>query len=286
MYYEKAVTIACVNFHTCWGNKAANLQKIKSFTIQAASQGNDIVVFPELALSGYECPPDCQMHPELAETIPGPSTEEVAGLAARHNIYVIFGMPEQDKEDPSIRHISSAVIGPEGILGVYRRLHISPRPPASRPFSCFKPGKELPVFPTRFGLIGVQICYDFWLFPELSRILVLKGARIIINTSASFGGPGKPYFMVQQTGARATENRVFTASANLVGKELTVSYYGHSTIAGPAPPSFVKIYAEAGDDEEMVSTSLNLEMLENYRRLWNWEEDRRGDIILREFSKL
>ena len=101
--YEKVVSIACVTFSTAWGDKGANLQKIKKFTEQAADQGNDIIVFPELALTGYECSGDfdhgCKMHRELAETIPGPSTEEIADVAKKRAVYVIFGMPEKRQEN-------------------------------------------------------------------------------------------------------------------------------------------------------------------------------------------
>jgi len=90
--YPKVVTIACVNFATVWGDKEANLKKIRRFTEQAAERGNDIVLFPELALSGYECGEDiaeggCSMHRELAETIPGPSTEEIARTAKEKGIF-------------------------------------------------------------------------------------------------------------------------------------------------------------------------------------------------------
>ncbi len=280
--YEKAMTVACINFETTWGDKGANLKKMKEIVTQAADQGNDMIVFPELALSGYECDDSFSMHARNAETIPGPSTEEMAKLAASSNVYVIFGMPERDKSEPGILYISSVVIGPEGILGAYRKIHLSP-PPLFTEAECFTGGKELPVFETRFGLIGVQICLDFWLYPELTRILALKGAKIIFNTTASPSAPGKPYFLVQQTGARATENQVYTASANLVGKEIKKSFYGHSAIAGPAPSRLVKIYAEGGEEEEIVSATLNLVIV---REQAPWQKNRRSALILEELKKL
>ncbi|GAH15678.1 unnamed protein product, partial [marine sediment metagenome] len=82
---HETVSVACINFHPEWGDKAANLAKMKTFTRDAAKQGNHIIIFPELALSGYECSEDmgaekksCQMHWDLSETIPGPSTEDMA----------------------------------------------------------------------------------------------------------------------------------------------------------------------------------------------------------------
>jgi len=286
--YPKVVSIACVNFATVWGNKEANLKKIKGFTEQAAGQGNDLVVFPELALTGYECSEDvaaggCSMHRELAETIPGPSTEEIAKIAKETGIYVVFGMPEKSPENPEIRHISAVVIGPEGILGTYRKIHLMASPLTET--KCFTPGDSLPVFETRFGTIGVQICYDFWTFPMLSRVLMLKGARIILNPAASPAGAGKEDFIVHQTCARGTENIVYAATANLTGKERTKLFYGHSIIAGRGW-KMSQIYTESGPEEGIVSASLNLELLENLRRRSPIDEWDRIDIVIKELEQI
>ena len=285
----KVVSIACVSFNTTWGDKDANLKKIKRFTEQAADKGNDIVLFPELALTGYNCSEDlaegsCSMHRELAETIPGPSTEEVARLAKEKGIYVVFGMPERNPENPEIRHISAAVIGPEGILGSYRKIHLMSAPLTET--KCFTPGDSLPVFKTKLGTIGVQICYDFWTFPMLSRVLMLKGARIILNPSASPAGPGKEDFIVRQTCARGTENIVFTASANLTGKDRITTFFGHSTIAGRGWKTS-QIYAEGGPEEGIVSASVNMELLDNLRQGGLRLEDvDRIDIVIKELEQI
>lgn len=282
---ERKVTVAAVNFQTAWGDKRANLEKMKNIVTQAASRGIDMVAFPELALSGYECDEGCHMHKELAEPIPGPSTEEMAKLAAEHNLYVVFGLPEQDSREPTKRYISTAVVGPEGILGAYRKIHLS-EPPLFTESECFVGGRELPVFKTRFCPIGIQICYDFWIFPELTRILTLKGAEIVINTTASPAGPGKPYYLVQQTGARATENTIYTISANLVGQERKRSFYGHSAVAGPDPPRPARIFAEGGETEEVVSATLNLEATRWWRQTTGWMRARRAEVILNELKAL
>lgn len=284
----KVVTVSCVNFRTTWGDKGANLKKMGSFIVQAAKLGSNLVVFPELALSGYECSegaPPCQMHENLAETIPGPSTEEIAKVAKKHDIYVVFGMPETDKTDPKVRYISSAVVGPEGILGVYRKLHLE-GPPAYSASLCFKAGDSIPVFKTKFGIIGVQICYDFYFFPEITRIQVLKGAEIVCNCTASPSGPGKPQFLVQQAKARATENWIFTANANLVGIDRTKTFYGHSTIAGPSYPRLTTIYAEAEEDEEMVTAALNFKLVQSLADLLPWKKVRQTSLFAEELKQL
>lgn len=270
--YEKSVMVAAVNFLGVWGNKADNLEKMKVQIRQAAQIGAKIIAFPELALSGYECGEEaraenrpCSMHAKTAETIPGPATEEIAKLTKELEVYVIFGMSEKDAKDPNIRYISAPVIGPEGLMGTYRKLHLAPLPIFTEPL-CFKPGPpELPVFETRYGLIGVQICYDFWLVPELTRLLYLKGARIVFNLAGSAAGPGKAQFIVQQTGCRATESLIYAVSCNHVGKERTLSYYGHSTIAGPLFPRMSKIFAEGEEAEEIVCASLDLGALELFQ---------------------
>lgn len=284
--YEKTLTLACVNYRTVWGDKVANLEKMKGIVATAAGQGNNIIVFPELALSGYDCGPSpCSHHQNTAETIPGPATEEMAKAAKENDVYVIFGMPERDKEKPDTLYIATPLIGPEGLIGVYRKIHLA-SPPRFTETSCFTGGSELPVFETRYGPIGVQICRDFWLFPELSRILALKGAKILINTCGSPTGLTKAYFIVQQTGCRATENTVFAVSANLVGQDLNTVFVGHSCITGPDVPSPIKICAEAGDAEEIISATLNMQRLDIYRASSNWPRDRRSDIILREMQEL
>jgi predicted amidohydrolase len=292
MTYQDTVSVACINFHTAWGDKAANLVKMKSFATDAAKQGNNIIVFPELALSGYECSEDigtqkksCRMHRESAEVIPGPSTEEMAQLAKTLDVYIIFGMPEQDKAKPARRYISSVIIAPERILGAYRKIHLPPRPRFTESL-CFSPGDEVPVWETRYGKIGVLICYDFYFFPELARIMALKEATLLINTTASAAGPGKPYYLVQQTGSRATENLVYAASANLVGKERTKTYYGHSVIAGPHNPKPAFVFAEGGETEEIVSATLSFPRLNAYAELIDWKKRRRSQLINKEMNKV
>ena len=288
--HERFVSIACVNFQTKWGDKRANLEKMQVLTSEAARAGNDIIVFPELALSGYECDESvikagqsCAMHRDLAEIVPGPSTLEMANLARELKVYIIFGMPEQDKDDPAVRYISSAVIAPNGSLGTYRKLHLGPLPKFTEDI-CFTKGNQIPIWETNYGPIGVLICYDFWYFPELARIMALKGARLIINTAASAAGPGKPYFIVQQTGSRGTENFSYTATANLAGKDRTKTFAGHSVIAGPLVNRPAHIFVEAGESEEVISATLDFEKLRIRYELADWKKSRQAELIIKEFA--
>ena len=281
---EQYVTIGCVNYESVWGDVNANLEKMKRMTVQAAERGTNLLVFPELARSGYECDDRC-MHAEAAQVVPGPATEEMARITAKHGLYVVFGMPERDPRDSDKRYISSVLVGPEGLIGSYRKIHLA-RPPEFTESLCFTPGCDLPVFNTRYGLVGLQICFDFWVFPELTCILVLKGAEIVVNTTASPSGSGKPFFLTATTAARAAENRILTASANLVGKERRRSFYGHSCIAAAAPPTWLRVYAQGGPEEEIVTATVNLAALRWWRARSSWQQARRDEIILNELNRL
>lgn len=283
--YESTVTLGCVNYQSIWNDKAASLDKVKSQIGEAAVQGINILVFPELSLSGYESNEDNTMHREFAETIPGPVTEEIAQLTRKLDIYVILGMPERDPDDVDTCYISCPLLGPEGFIGNYRKLHLG-TPPLFRESLCFAGGDSVPVFETRYGPVGIQICADFWVYPELSRILMLKGARIIVNSTASMNMPGRPFYITSMTAARATENLVYAASANLVGRENTLSYYGYSTIAGPAFPRFSSIYAQAEDKEEIIGATLSFARLHRFREAVSLDKFRRSDVILKEFNHL
>ena len=283
--YENTVTLGCVNYHSIWNDKAASIGKVKRLIGEAAEQGIDILVFPELSLSGYEANEDNTMHREFAETIPGPATEEIAALTKKLEIYVILGMPERDPADAGTCYISCPMLGPEGFVGNYRKLHLG-TPPLFRESLCFTGGDSVPVFTTRYGPVGIQICADFWVFPELSRILMLKGARIILNSTASMSMPGRPFYITSMTAARATENMVYTASANLVGKERTLSYYGYSTIAGPSYPRFSHIHAQAEDKEEIISATLSFDKLHRFREAVALDRIRRSDVIRNELNQL
>lgn len=278
--------MACANFPSAWGDAAANLARIEGMVAEAAQQGADLVVFPELALSGYECGSgDCGMHHALAQTIPGPATDTIARLARRLDLYVVFSMPERDAGDATRVYISAPLIGPDGLIGVYRKIHVAP-PPLFTETRCFTGGDSIPVFSTRFGPLGINICADFWVFPEIARIQMLKGARLILNCTASADAPDRPYYLTQMTGARATENMCYTATANLCGRERDKSYYGHSTIAGPAYPRFVRIYAQAGRDPELIVATLGFEQLHRFREAVALPALRRDEVILRELQAL
>lgn len=297
---QDLVTVASVNFTPIYGDAKATLDKMRSNIVEAAAQGADLVVFPELALLGCggceECAAAqgaCLNHQRLAETVPGPSTTALADLARELDLYIVYGLHEQDASDPTILYNAAAVVGPEGVQGSYRKVHLG-EPPWVTEGITFKPGTSLPLFQTRFGPIGVQICYDFWFNPELTRLLALKGARMIACPVGSFAGPGRDESMRTTALSRAQENLVHVVVSNSVGgpgkREIGYSgaalteglrpdhYVGHSMIAGPAFPRFGRLVAEAGSLEEIVVATVNLQQQDRFQKVFDYRRWRKGRL--------
>lgn len=297
---QDLVTVATVNFSPVFGDAKRTLDKMTSNVVEAAAQGADLVVFPELALLGAgsceECSAleaACETHQRLAETVPGPSSQVLADLAREHDLYIVYGLHEQDAADPTKLYNAAAVVGPEGELGSYRKVHLG-EPPWVTEGLTFTPGTSLPLFPTRFGPVGVQICYDFWFNPELTRLLALKGARLIACPVGSFAAPGRDESMRTSALSRAQENLVHVVVSNSVGgpgsgetgysgaaltEELRpVHYAGHSMIAGPAFPRFGRLVAEAGALEEIVVATVNLEQQDRFQKVFDYRRWRRGRL--------
>jgi len=289
---NRTLTIASINWSGVWGDKESNLGKMKTIILEASAMGADIVVFPELALSGYECDEEvrqnqkpCGMHVALAETIPGPSTDDIGKLAVELDVYIIFGMPEMGTDDAGIIYNSVAMLGPEGLVGKYRKLYL-PGLPVFTETICFKSGSELPVFDTRYGLIGLQICADFALVPEFSRIQSLKGARIVISPSAIPAGIGRISSIPELAARRGSDNQVYTVIANHTGKERSVSFAGHSTIAGPLPDRPINIFANGQDNEETITATINLQSLSYIQSKRNTKKSVNWEFIAKEYAQL
>lgn len=276
------LTIGCANFAPVWGDKSATLEKMEATIREAAAQGIELLLFPEKVL---DYGPADQDWAALAETVPGPSTDRIAALCRELDIHVVFGLGERDADDPDVLYNAAAYVSPEGVQGTYRKLFLG-QPPWVTEGLTYRPGNALPVWDTPWGPIGILICFDFWLHPELSRILALKGARVILNPTASFAGPGKQEFFQWTTVVRGSENVCYTASANLVGGPGRRDSYGagdldsaresvfggNSTIAGPAFPRFNSIHAAAGDTEELISATVSMTRLSRWDPVYPWRD--------------
>ncbi|MBW2425141.1 MAG: carbon-nitrogen hydrolase family protein [Deltaproteobacteria bacterium] len=293
--HPNLVTVGSVNFDSIPRDKPATLARILQFVRDAAGLGCDLVVFPELALNAWSECGDCSSaghpcgwHLDQAEPIPGPATEAVGALAGELDIHVIFGMEERDQDEPDTIYNSAVLIAPDGLVGTYRKIHLGIPLETNR----FTPGDRLPVFETRLGPIGISICYDFYNNPELSRILALKGARLLVNPTASTDLPGKGAMITYTTLVRAQENLVYAISSNRVGDAGDVPWAGNSVIGGPDFPGFGKILAEAGREEQLIVATLDFDQLAAWYDWLPWREWRFGpqryatEIVAREFAEI
>ena len=258
------VTVACVNFAPVPSDKVATLKKMESIIRQASHDGANIIVFPETALTGYVFPLEALA--EIGETVPGPSTERLQALAAQLGVYAVYGLVERDKSKPSTYYNSAAIVGPSRTLGSYRKVHVG----ADTELAWCTKGDSFPLFETTYGPVGIGICYDNYCYPEVARAYALRGARLLLNPTAFniFDDTTKEDLLAYYDttlGARCIENKLFLASANLVGCEAGVEFCGRSAIFGPRSGcSHYHIWGgPAGEEEEVVIATLDLSIREN-----------------------
>jgi len=293
--FPSIVTVGCANFQSIPRDKAASVEKLIGVVRTAARQGCDLVVFPELAIDTWDDCADCARihgpcawHLAEAETADGPSSAAIARVARELGIHVLYGFEERDPDDPGILYNAASIVAPDGLLGTYRKLHLGIPLETDR----FTPGNALPVFETRLGPIGIQICYDFYCGPELSRLLCLKGARLLVNPTGRSALPRASDNLMHATLVRAQENLVYAASANRVGPYGRSSWAGGSVIGGPTFPGFGEVRARAGDREELVVASLDFAQLAAWYDWLPWREWRLGaqlpitELVAREFEAL
>lgn len=220
-------------------DKAENLAKIKKTVAKAKNQGADLIIFPELSLTGYVIRDEVY---ELAERIPGPSTEIMEALAKKNDVHIVFGMPEISAGTQATLHNSAVLIGPKGFIGKYHKMYL-PTHSIFEEKRYFRPGYQIAVFESELGKLGFIICYDIY-FPEVTRLTRLKGAQLLVCISAS---PGvRRSFFEALTVARAIENTAYLAYVNLAGIEDGLQFWGGSRLVGPSG----RILVQAKYDEE------------------------------------
>lgn len=230
---KKNIKVALAQISSKRENKKANLQKIEEFTLKAKKQGANLVVFPELSLTGYVL--HDQVY-ELAEEIPGPSIKRVEDLAKRTGMHVVFGMPELSEKTKATIFNTAVMVGPKGFIGKYRKRYL-PTHSVFEEKRYFRQGYQTAAFKTSIGNIGLLICYDIF-FPEICRLTRLKGAELIVCISAS-PAVRREYFEIL-TAARALENTAFLAYVNLSGVEDGLQFWGGSRLVGPTGDLLVK----------------------------------------------
>jgi predicted amidohydrolase len=261
-----SLKLALVQLPCILGEKEKNLEIIKSAVKESDS---DIVVFGELFLTGYMCRDNLT---KLAEPLDGPSVKKIADIAREYDTHIIFGMPECDSDKKGLFYNSSLLVYPNEEVGSYRKMHLANFGPFEEHLY-FGTGVNLPVFETRFGKIGMLICFDCF-FPEVSKIYALKGADILVCISASPSTTRT--FFEKVIEARAIENAIFFTYTNLVGTELNMVYWGGNTVIGPRGD--IKAKGEYFK-EEIVKCEINLKDLSTAREFRPTLRDTRLELF-------
>jgi N-carbamoylputrescine amidase len=265
---------------TCSDPPAENLEKALARIEEAAAQGAKVICTQELFRSRYFCQSENPAHFDLAEPIPGPSTDALCRLAGSLGVVLVGSLFERRTE--GIYHNTAVVIDDQGeLLGSYRKMHIPDDPLYHEKFY-FTPGDlGFKSFNTRFGPLGVMICWDQW-FPEAARLTALSGARILFYpTAIGWQFDEGPQVDAAQHDAwetvqrgHAIANGVFVAAANRVGREGGIEFYGQSFVADP----FGAVLARASSSqEEILLVECDLGQVERTRRDWPFLRDRRVD---------
>jgi N-carbamoylputrescine amidase len=272
---------------SCASSPEANLKRNLALAARAARAGAQIICTQELFRSPYFCQHEEHRNFSLAESIPGPSTEAFCRLARRHHVVVIASLFE--RRAAGVYHNTAAIIDADGsLLGIYRKMHIPDDPLYYEKFY-FTPGDlGFRTWSTRYGKIGVLICWDQW-YPEAARLTAMQGAEILFYPTAIGWHPAeKSASGVQQHDAwetiqrsHAVANGCYVAAVNRVGHEILervggagIEFWGQSFVAGTAG----EIIARAGAvQEEVLLASVDLAAVETTRTHWPFLRDRRID---------
>ncbi len=247
---------------------------------EAAAMGAQIICLPEMFTTLYFCMEQSVDNFDLAEPIPGPSSERLQSLAQELNV-VIIG-PYFEKRAPGIYHNTAVVIDADGtLLGSYRKMHI-PQDPGFEEKFYFTPGDlGYRAWETRYGSIGVLICWDQW-YPEAARLTAMKGAMILFyptaigwlpEEKAELGAAQHTAWETVQRG-HAVANGCFVAAVNRIGVEGNTEFWGQSFVTNP----YGEILQRAPvSDPYILIQDCDLQAAEDFRRIWPFFRDRRID---------
>lgn len=279
-------TVALIQMN-CDAAPDENLEKAALKIVEAAELGAQVICLPELYRSRYFCQHEDHENFQLAETVPGLSTNRFIPIAKEKKVVIIA--PIFEKRAAGLYHNSAVIIDADGsIADIYRKMHIPDDPGFYEKFY-FTPGDlGFKSTPTRYGQVGTLICWDQW-FPEGARITSLQGADILFyptaigwhpNEKESFGREQREAWRTIQR-SHAVANGVYVASINRIGREIAhpgepgIEFWGSSFIADP----FGVLLAEASvDQEEILLAEIDRNRIETVRQHWPFLRDRRIDV--------
>jgi N-carbamoylputrescine amidase len=269
----------------CSANSAENLERAVVKVDEAAKSGAEIICLPELFRSQYFCQKEDADLFDLAETVPGSSTEAFSKIAQSHGVTILVSVFE--RRTAGIYHNSLVVLDERGeVAGLYRKMHI-PDDPAYFEKFYFTPGdRGFQAIKTTHATVGPLICWDQW-YPEAARMTALQGAEILLYPTAIGWHPKEKtvegqaqrdaWMTIQRSHAIA--NGVFVVAVNRVGHEAPaggdgLEFWGSSFVCDP----FGVILAQASvDQEETLVVDIDLKRIEEVRRNWPFFRDRRID---------
>ncbi len=275
------------------GDAAANLAAIEQRVAEAAKRGARLVLLQELHNGAYFCQHESVAEFDLAEPIPGPSTERLGSLAKRHGVVLVSSLFE--RRAAGLYHNTAVVFEKDGsTLGKYRKMHIPDDPGFYEKFY-FTPGDiGFKPIDTSVGRLGVLVCWDQW-YPEAARLMALAGAELLLYPTAIGWDPDdaqdeknrqRDAWILSHRG-HAVANGLPVLSCNRVGHEASplgasgIRFWGNSHVLGPQG----EFVAEAGGDAEILSAEVDLARSEHVRRIWPFLRDRRidayGDLLKR-----
>lgn len=271
----KDIRIAVVVSNSPVNKISNNLNGMVKWIKSSKNQGADIICFPEMNISGYSNHQDINL---AAEPVPGPASRYLLNLAQCEKIVILAGMVERDEKGRIFA--SHLVVKPDGFVGVYRKLHISP--PERTVFS---PGNKIPLFDVNGVKFGIQLCYDAH-FPELSTRMAIKGADLIFIPHASpRGTPEEKYrSWMRHLPARAFDNSLFIIACNQTGEnEKGLSFPGIAVVIGPSGEVINK---DLSGEEGMILANLKAKELNRVRshRMRHFLPNRRPELYCTPYS--
>lgn len=260
----KEIKVALGQIDLALGDKKMNLEKASKFAAMASSKGVDIICYPEYLTTGYAS----EKIDKLAESVPGPSTEKLQSISKENNICIVASLIEVFERQ---NYNTCIFIDQEGkLIGKHRKVHLFYTEP-----KYFQRGNEYKTFDTKFGKVGLMICYDT-IFPEVARALALEGAEIIF-IPANWPEPFVSQWLLA-TSARALDNQVWVVAANRIGTDGTFTYFGKSRVVDPYGNSVVEC---SSNNEEMSIAKIEPKKSEEFKNIVNFLQDRQTKTYAR-----
>ena len=248
----RELTVAVVQMAVKFNDVEANLVAISEWIHRVSTdQKVDLIVFPELCTTGYECG---VRFTDYAQRVPGPSSNLIAQRASDFGVHVAFGMAAKEKVE-SIIYNAAVLVGPDGdLVGDYRKVHLK-----GEERLAFRSGFKFPLIETDFGNVGLMVGWDL-AFPEVARTYALDGADLLIECG-NWEKPNDPEWRTYLL-SRAYENTCFIAAANRIGTDATLNFFGQSMIVGPRG----QIYAAVDEEIEGYAVAkIDLDEVRCYR---------------------